>query len=653
MTALTKLAHTNFEVISIEASILFERLSANSFAFDPIETDDWLQLLESTCDASSVVYVIDCATMKEDEADESGLRALTLSALMQNQMPVRSLRWFALHRGQPGGAAVASLGRVIAREQACHHLASIEVLGNILSGCSLIFSEVMHGSAHAVCIDHNQRKIRQWLPAKSSGSMGVRQEGCYLITGGLGALGLAFAAHLKAAYPGVRIILVGRNLPDASASKKILALGDSVLILHADIADLESLDQALTHARSRFGPISGVIHAAGIMQDGLSCHVTPHNFEVVTRPKILGSRNIDLLTRDDSLDWFVSFSTVVGELGNVGQSAYAYACAWQDAFARKRSAIAGKSISILWPYWSGGGFQASADSILRFKNNYGFEPISIAAGVRAFERALTCSASEVLVSAGEGAIILRNLNGQQTAAKTLNEKRADPVPRTFENLAKASHSLGPSVRDQVIAHLRLAIAKVLGCPVDSVQMDKRFEALGIDSLSVLSLVESLEDAFGTLSYAIFYKFDSISGLADELIDKGFVPPAFTTAALPRAVTESAHVPAKSTLDMNIIGSERNSGKLFPTPMMREQDIAIIGLAGRFPDSDDINVFWEQLASGQDLIRELPKDHFGSSVFVDSNNTANKDKRWGGFLDQIDMFDPLFFKLSPKEACLLG
>src|SRR5262249_22023917 len=154
-----------------------------------------------------------------------------------------------------------------------------------------------------------------------------------LISGGLGALGLMFAEHLAARSPNARFALLGRSAPSAV----VAALGGSLVPVQVDITDCPALERTVADLRERFGPVRGVIHAAGIVRDALVRNLASRDIVQLLGPKAQGARNLDDATRDDPLDWFVSCSSLVGEVGSLGQAAYAYANGWLDAFAARRA----------------------------------------------------------------------------------------------------------------------------------------------------------------------------------------------------------------------------------------------------------------------------------------------------------------------------
>ncbi len=185
-----------------------------------------------------------------------------------------------------------------------------------------------------------------------------RADGTYLVTGGLGDLGLSLAEHLAERGAG-SLALLGRSAPSRDVTARIeelRAAGVRVAVVHADVADTLSLDLALATIRAELPPLRGVFHAAGVLRDAVVRTLDPAGVAEVLAPKVDGAAHLDQLTADDPLDLFVLFSSAAGLVGNVGQAAYAAANTYLDALAearrsagRPRSASSGaRSSTSVW-----------------------------------------------------------------------------------------------------------------------------------------------------------------------------------------------------------------------------------------------------------------------------------------------------------------
>ncbi len=217
-------------------------------------------------------------------------------------------------------------------------------------------------------------------PASERGPAGrLRERGVYLITGGLGGIGLVQAEYLARTVR-ARLVLVGRHaLPpreewDAwlrahtgrdAVSRRIRRvqaledLGAEVMIAQADVADMEGMRRVIAEARERFGAIHGVLHAAGVLEDGVILLKTPAGAARVLAPKVRGALVLDTLLRDVPLDFLVLFSSISALLGPAGQVDYAGANAFLNAFAHSRQGSGDRRVvAVDWGVWQGVGLAA-------------------------------------------------------------------------------------------------------------------------------------------------------------------------------------------------------------------------------------------------------------------------------------------------------
>ncbi|HEY3568755.1 MAG TPA: SDR family NAD(P)-dependent oxidoreductase, partial [Thermoanaerobaculia bacterium] len=193
-----------------------------------------------------------------------------------------------------------------------------------------------------------------------------RERGVYLITGGLGGLGLVMAEDLARSFH-ARLVLTGRGgLPEDPADPRVQSvrhlesLGAEVLVLAADVTDEAAMREAVRRARERFGPIHGAIHAAGLPGGGVIQLKTAEAAERVLAPKVQGARVLAAALADEPLDLLVFCSSTYALTGGVGQVDYCAANSFLDAFARHLSARGVRAVSIGWGAWQEVGMAAAA-----------------------------------------------------------------------------------------------------------------------------------------------------------------------------------------------------------------------------------------------------------------------------------------------------
>ncbi|WP_426448171.1 SDR family NAD(P)-dependent oxidoreductase [Paenibacillus sp. S-38] len=362
--------------------------------------------------------------------------------------------------------------------------------------------------------EHGEVHLQEHRPA-------YRQNGVYVITGGLGGLGLHVADHL-ASRQRVKLALIGRSKPDeakARTIRQLVAKGAEVVYLQADISRETDVEQAFGEIRNRWGGITGIFHCAGALKDQILMNKDADEVSEVLGPKVYGMRHIDMATRGERLDCFVLFSSVSAVTGNIGQADYASANAYMDMLALERQKQVdrgerfGRTVTVNWPLWLEGGMRVEENLQELFYRSKGNRALPTREGLQAMDTVLAHSLTQAIILYGDGEGI-----------------RAD-----FLGAAAAGEEDGTRPEST-------------GRPVCSPESD--------------------------------------------------------------------------------------------------DDIAIIGLSGRYPMAGTMDEFFGNLRDGKDCIAPIPTERWAdNSLSFD----VEQYYRYGGFLDRIDEFDPMFFNISAAQA----
>ncbi|OHX14649.1 hypothetical protein BI347_14880 [Chromobacterium sphagni] len=465
------------------------------------------------------------------------------------------------------------------------------------------------------------------LAAVGEPSLPWREGGVYLITGGLGGLGLLFAREILAQLQDATVILTGRSALDDGRRRQVAALGARVAYQALDVADGAAVQACVQGLLARHGRLNGVLHAAGVLRDGFLLNKRVDDLRAVLAPKVAGLVHLDRATAVQPLDFFAVFSSIAGVFGNVGQGDYASANAFMDAYAERRAAQVaagarqGRTVSLCWPLWAEGGMRldAAGEAALAAA---GLTPLATRPGLDAFYRALAQHEhARLVVLSGDGAL----------------SRPAEPAPER--------HTEPAALQARTLRQLKKLFAGVTQVAVDRLDANEALECYGIDSVLITRLNRELESIFGGLSKTLWFEYRTLGALA-----------AYLSAQRPEACLrwsggETAAQPAAGpTAPM------RREAMPAPTPTRPDGGaaIAIIGLSGRYPQARTLEQYWDNLQSGRDCISEIPVERWALDSFycADPEQAVANGKsysKWGGFVDGFAEFDPLFFNISPAEA----
>ena len=352
----------------------------------------------------------------------------------------------------------------------------------------------------------------------------VAPDRTYLITGGLGGIGIRLAQWFVA--EGARhLVLVGRSAPSERAEGAVAALraaGAHVRVGRVDVAVRADVAEALEDIARSMPPLGGVVHAAGLLDDGALTRMTYERMERVLSPKVLGAWNLHELTRGSPLDLFVLCSSAAALLGSPGQASYTAANAFLDALAHHRRALGLPALCINWGAWTEVGLAAAQANRGDRLASFGLEGLSPDEGAEAFARLFQEGPTQRAAMRFD---VRRWQELYLTAARSrlLSELGADPAG------ADASLRGGGTFRAQLFAappgergaalrdHLREQVARVLRCDPSRIGASTPLQQGGLDSLMAMELRNRLEVSLGvTLNVTLIWRHPTVADLADHL-----------------------------------------------------------------------------------------------------------------------------------------
>ena len=401
--------------------------------------------------------------------------------------------------------------------------------------------------------------FRYMAQAKHVGKIVVRQEpervvirpdATYLVTGGLGALGLVVARWLVE-HGARHLALVGRRGPADASQAAVAELeqqGARVVVLQADVADEADVARVLDEIEQP--PLKGVVHAAGVLDDGVLLQQDWTRFERVMAPKVEGGWHLHALTRGRDLDFLVFFSSMASLLGSPGQGNYAAANAFLDALAAQRRAEGLPGLSINWGPWGEIGMAAAVGEQDRKRwAERGVRLIAPDEGAQILGLLLRQHAGQVAVVPFDWPTFLRQYaaGAEPPLFRTMARESAQRAEARQEAAAQGGlqqrlEEAPPSERHGILlAHVREQVAKVLG--LDSTRppsLTRGLTDMGMDSLMVVELRNRLQTSLGAkLPSTLVFEHPTIEALSTFLAQEvlSLAPPA--TGSEPEPATPSA------------------------------------------------------------------------------------------------------------------
>lgn len=500
-----------------------------------------------------------------DDAASHSHQLLTLvQALAQQSTPpklwVMTENAQALSQGEtvnPAQSALWGLGRVIALEHPAfwgglldltpeadaHHIAQI-----VLAGDHEPQNALRDGQRYVA-------RLSRYTPQNQAHPLPVQPNRPYLITGGMGGLGLKVADWLINQGAN-HLVLMGRSTPAPHTQETVQAWiqnGIQIDLIQGDVTDFAQTMRVVERLNTAATPLAGVIHAAGVLDDALLLNQSPARFDTAFGPKAKGAWNLHQATQGLTLDFFVMFSAGASVLGASGQSNYAAANAFLDGLAHQRQAQGLPALSINWGAWAEVGMAANLSPqhqqrlILQ-----GVQPILPEQGTALLGHLLTQNAAQIAVLpiqwsqlagqfGGEVPALIAHLN---TERPTANPDETQTSESFLQRLKALSHE---DQQDLLLETVRGEVMKVLGLgPSTAPTAQQGLMEIGMDSLMAVELSKRLKGLLGKpMPNTLAFEYPTIHAIVNYLITELMPPQAETQTQ--EAVTDSSVGPSANTL----------------------------------------------------------------------------------------------------------
>lgn len=507
----------------------------------------------------------------------------------------------------PLQATIWGLGRVAALEHPERWGGLIDLPDEFTDEVASRLAGVLSGHEDQVAIRANGVFTRRLTrAARTQAKRQWRPSGTVLITGGTGELGRRTAQWL--AENGAEHVVLTSRRGTADVDLDI-----PVTVAACDVTD----EQAMSALVASLPNLTAVVHAAGVLDDGMLDTLGPERFDAVLKPKVDGAWLLHELTLDRDLDAFVLFSSAAGSVGNAGQANYAAANAFLDALAEHRRALGLPATSIAWGAWADGGM---AEAVAERTRRHGMRPMSAGPALAALKATLDRDETCVTVVDVDWARFIPGFTGARPSRLLSDLPEARQAAKSDEE-SWSRRLAGRSAAEQARIALDFVCAQaaeVLGhSSPQAINTNRPFRELGFDSLTVVELRTRLN--------------------------------ALTGLKLPATVLFDH--PTPEALAKLLLGEVEETQPVVVTT--DDDPIVIVAMSCRLPGgADSPEALWELVDEGRDAIGGLPADRgwdLANLFDPDPDAVGKSYARAGGFLPDVADFDAEFFGISPREA----
>ncbi|CEL93273.1 unnamed protein product [Vitrella brassicaformis CCMP3155] len=523
----------------------------------------------------------------------------------------------------------------------------------------------------------------------------VSDNGCYVISGGLGFLGLLTAKWL--AEQGARhiVLLSRRGQPTQSVLDSPLwellttvkaSKGVELECMACDVASLDQCEGVVKAMSSRDLTIKGFFHSAGVLHDAPLAKQSRQTIESVFQAKVVGAWNFHSLLDSSSLDHFVMYSSVAAVFGNLGQANYSAANACLDALATHRRSHGKPAVSIQWGPWTEGGMaspqvisQLGKVGIRGLTNEVGLQLLGDIMAARESVRTVSCIGVEwskfLSLRPPDSQRFFEIIKRQHPDDNESPGEEDEACALTDEEAEMDAAGMAAHVREVVLA----SATEVMGAaasqpskeggaagPGSSDQQQKQqqqqqegsppaalgdvpFNDLGIDSLGLVEFRDAVARKLRVkLSVSLLFDYPTINALIGYIVGE-------KVALLSRRRSPNKAAPGSDTLAAayHAIGQRDPPPQSLSSAGATVSAVGVMGLACRFPGgANSLSTFWDVLREGRNCVTTIPRARWNAELFYDPAPLADSNTHYtreGAFIDKVELFDNQFFKISPREA----
>lgn len=470
-----------------------------------------------------------------------------------------------------------------------------------------------------------------------------------IIIGGAGGVGRELCQFLQTGtVHKTNVFVLGRKTPDI-AFTQILKKHGIKSYLRVDATDYSAMDEVFAYIHQTFGPIKAVFNLAGVLDDCLFHNLTDDRLQNVLRPKVSVVLNLVALVKEHQPQYVVNFSSLTATIGNIGQSAYAAA----NEFVERVSEQIPGWYCFAWGLWCSEGMQM----------------VQGTSGLRAMPPLSACECMMSALARGERHLVI--FDGDNDRITELRDYSVISIPPANTKVSVTEQLLSGDI-DTLTTLTKRWLTDIVRSHsgLKTVNETDNLLDMGIDSIGSIQISTDIAAQLSPqgdfkLSRAVLFECPTIAQLAEQLIQ--LTEPLLRTLLQPAVINNIGIKPEPKPERINAITAEmeplvvKSATTVLPevslSPLAnayRGDDIAIIGVAGEFPNGATLEAFWTSLQNGEDTVTVIPEQRWNWRLdYTATSAQVNKTYgRHGGFIDGVYEFDPAFFNIAPVDAELL-
>ena len=639
----------------------FGLLNDRTIEMDMEKEEDYIQLSlllkKQNIEIDVIVHCMnrddECKAI-DDKLNRSGLSQLYIMKHLIQQHPMQLVyiyennrRWCYLDSAMEGFFNVSE------HENAQVQTHLIEVEPNQKISMELIRNEV-ESQDRFVKYEQGCRYVRTIQEVKVSqyDTSQTFHQKTYVVFGGVGGVGTILITDLLEKQADNVIVCGRRGLYDEKVQtflKRMNLVGKGrVEYVPCDCSNLDEINRLSEWIERHRKKVDGIYHLAGTIQDAMIKNKKKEEFLHVLTPKVKSIDCLTQLAQRFDVEEIIYFSSISSIVGTIGQVDYAYANSALNHLAMTEQTNQVSIYSIAWPLWDSEGMAAD-ERVLSGMRKQGFDLLTASEGIKALHRIRKKKAGAYFVFHGDQKR-MRNILG-------LEAKVIEGMDMKKEDVLVTTEKKEDLIKNEINEFVKRAIVKTTRHNLADVGDYDEFDALGIDSVKMIDIIETIEEKVGSLSKTLFFEYQTINQLVDYLYEN--YESKFTVVESKPVVEEQKPVEDEQNqvveydLDIRLMDVE-DSNENSVEAVGEKEPIAIVGMDGKFPQADNLQEFWDNLVAGSDCIVEIPKERwdYHESYEKNSKKIGKVNSKWGGFVNHFDEFDAEFFKYSPIEAALI-